>query len=204
MSDGTHGQKEPNKLLSREDILAALDAEPVFEIVTHEPGTISVTPMLGSTLEKISVEFERDDADDDAKLRCLLCQIGRKNDGEGQSIPISDSLANHVTSDELADFARKLLVSEEWASKDEAAGERSPKARVIRALEGEIEAAGASYRKLLNALGSSISAGTRESIANSSRLADKCSGLIPPDTHLGENARHEEVSDDQTTSIVFP
>ncbi|OXS97285.1 hypothetical protein B7H01_02660 [Pandoraea apista] len=31
-----------------------------------------------------------------------------------------------------------------------------------------------------------------------------CSGLIPPDTHLGENARHEEVSDDQTTSIVFP
>ena len=33
---------------------------------------------------------------------------------------------------------------------------------------------------------------------------DVCSGLIPPDTHLGENARHEEVSDDQTTSIVFP
>ncbi|VVE85650.1 hypothetical protein PSP31121_05340 [Pandoraea sputorum] len=29
-----------------------------------------------------------------------------------------------------------------------------------------------------------------------------CSGLIPPDTHLGENARHKEVSDDQTRAIV--
>ncbi|MDR9862439.1 hypothetical protein, partial [Pseudomonas baetica] len=27
----------------------------------------------------------------------------------------------------------------------------------------------------------------------------KCSGLMKPDTHLGENARQIEVSDDQTT-----
>lgn len=31
-----------------------------------------------------------------------------------------------------------------------------------------------------------------------------CSGLLTPDTHLGENARHGEVSDEQATSFVFP
>lgn len=31
-----------------------------------------------------------------------------------------------------------------------------------------------------------------------------CSGLLTPDTHLGENARHREVSDDQTTPYVYP
>lgn len=173
MSDRTSGQEEPNKLLSREEILAAFDAEPVFEIVTHDAGTINVTPMLANTLERIADEFARDDADDDTKLRCLLCQVGRTNGDDGQSAPISDSLANRVTGVELADFARKLLVSEEWASEDEAAGEPDPKGRVVRALRGEIEAAGASYRKLLDALGPSISAGTRASIANATRLADK-------------------------------
>lgn len=34
-------------------------------------------------------------------------------------------------------------------------------------------------------------------------LATTCSGLMKPDTHLGENARHEGVSDDQATSFVF-
>ncbi len=32
----------------------------------------------------------------------------------------------------------------------------------------------------------------------------KCSGLMKPDTHLGENTRHREVSDDQTTPYLFP
>ena len=31
---------------------------------------------------------------------------------------------------------------------------------------------------------------------------DTCSGLMKPDTHLGENARQIEVSDDQTTSFL--
>ena len=31
-----------------------------------------------------------------------------------------------------------------------------------------------------------------------------CSGLMKPDTHLGENARQNEVSDDQTTPYLFP
>lgn len=31
-----------------------------------------------------------------------------------------------------------------------------------------------------------------------------CSGLMKPDTHLGENARQIEVSDDQTTPYLFP
>jgi outer membrane receptor protein involved in Fe transport len=30
-----------------------------------------------------------------------------------------------------------------------------------------------------------------------------CSGLMKPDTHLGENARQIEVSDDQATSFIF-
>ena len=30
-----------------------------------------------------------------------------------------------------------------------------------------------------------------------------CSGLMKPDTHLGENARQIEVSDDQTTPYLF-
>ena len=32
----------------------------------------------------------------------------------------------------------------------------------------------------------------------------ECSGLMKPDTHLGENARQNEVSDDQTTPYLFP
>ena len=35
---------------------------------------------------------------------------------------------------------------------------------------------------------------------NQNRL---CSGLMKPDTHLGENTRQIEVSDDQTTSFLF-
>jgi hypothetical protein len=31
----------------------------------------------------------------------------------------------------------------------------------------------------------------------------ECSGLMKPDTHLGENARQIEVSDDQTTPFLF-
>ena len=31
-----------------------------------------------------------------------------------------------------------------------------------------------------------------------------CSGLMKPDTHLGENARHREVSDDRATSYLYP
>ncbi|MHC8408529.1 hypothetical protein [Pseudomonas sp. TMB3-21] len=33
--------------------------------------------------------------------------------------------------------------------------------------------------------------------------ANDCSGLMKPDTHLGENARQIEVSDDQTTPFLF-
>ncbi|WP_241017361.1 ATP-binding protein, partial [Paraburkholderia sp. Ac-20342] len=34
--------------------------------------------------------------------------------------------------------------------------------------------------------------------------ASVCSGLMKPDTDLGENARHGEVSDAEATSFVFP
>ncbi|VVP59770.1 hypothetical protein PS880_06069 [Pseudomonas fluorescens] len=34
-------------------------------------------------------------------------------------------------------------------------------------------------------------------------FATDCSGLMKPDTHLGENARQIEVSDDQTTPFLF-
>ncbi|WP_227792145.1 hypothetical protein [Burkholderia sp. BE17] len=34
--------------------------------------------------------------------------------------------------------------------------------------------------------------------------AGGCSGLMNPDTDLGENGRHEEVSDEQATTYVFP
>ena len=36
-----------------------------------------------------------------------------------------------------------------------------------------------------------------------SELMSDCSGLMKPDTHLGENARQTEVSDDQATSYLF-
>jgi len=36
-----------------------------------------------------------------------------------------------------------------------------------------------------------------------SRVARGCSGLMKPDTLLGENARQIEVSDDQTTPYLF-
>jgi hypothetical protein len=34
-------------------------------------------------------------------------------------------------------------------------------------------------------------------------LLANCSGLMKPDTHLGENARQIEVSDDQTTPLLY-
>ena len=35
------------------------------------------------------------------------------------------------------------------------------------------------------------------------KVKPMCSGLMKPDTHLGENARQIEVSDDQTTPLLF-
>ena len=35
-------------------------------------------------------------------------------------------------------------------------------------------------------------------------LPEHCSGLMKPDTHLGENARPREVSDDQATPYLYP
>ncbi|MFJ2550245.1 RNA-directed DNA polymerase, partial [Pseudomonas sp. NPDC087612] len=47
-----------------------------------------------------------------------------------------------------------------------------------------------------------------ERVTNGMALAHEfestCSGLMKPDTHLGENARHREVSDDQATSYLYP
>ena len=48
--------------------------------------------------------------------------------------------------------------------------------------------------------------GTQTAFGNSAALTAAgagCSGLMKPDTHLGENARHIEVSDDQATSCLF-
>jgi len=38
---------------------------------------------------------------------------------------------------------------------------------------------------------------------SSTPITERCSGLMKPDTHLGENARQIEVSDDQTTPFLF-
>jgi hypothetical protein len=35
-------------------------------------------------------------------------------------------------------------------------------------------------------------------------IGSLCSGLMKPDTHLGENARPKEVSDDQATPYLYP
>ena len=35
-------------------------------------------------------------------------------------------------------------------------------------------------------------------------ISNDCSGLMKPDTHLGENARPKEVSDDQATPYLYP
>ena len=45
--------------------------------------------------------------------------------------------------------------------------------------------------------------GERKSTVENVFLGAICSGLMKPDTHLGENARHIEVSDDQATSCLF-
>lgn len=34
--------------------------------------------------------------------------------------------------------------------------------------------------------------------------ASSCSGLMYPDTNLGENARHREVFDEQAKTYIFP
>ncbi|WP_455885179.1 polymorphic toxin type 15 domain-containing protein, partial [Pseudomonas spelaei] len=47
---------------------------------------------------------------------------------------------------------------------------------------------------------SSIGAQWRSRVSELDKVAGSiCSGLMKPDTHLGENARQNEVSDDQTT-----
>ncbi|WP_156176519.1 hypothetical protein [Pseudomonas veronii] len=44
---------------------------------------------------------------------------------------------------------------------------------------------------------------TLEIIAHRLLVFTQCSGLMKPDTHLGENARQIEVSDDQTTPLLY-
>ena len=46
--------------------------------------------------------------------------------------------------------------------------------------------------------------GLRLVVTTTGRKNWVCSGLMKPDTHLGENARHREVSDDQATSYLYP
>ena len=41
-------------------------------------------------------------------------------------------------------------------------------------------------------------------LPESTQIKALCSGLLTPDTHLGENARHREVSDDQATPYLYP
>lgn len=42
-----------------------------------------------------------------------------------------------------------------------------------------------------------------KAIHPSMTLYRDCSGLMKPDTHLGENARQIEVSDEQTTPLLY-
>ncbi|PVZ59256.1 hypothetical protein C9422_09930 [Pseudomonas sp. B1(2018)] len=49
----------------------------------------------------------------------------------------------------------------------------------------------------------SLKINTAWTSAEDSRNCYVCSGLMKPDTHLGENARQIEVSDDQTTPFLF-
>ncbi|OTP70434.1 hypothetical protein [Caballeronia sordidicola] len=173
MSEPTTGPTDSGKTLSREQLLGVLGAEPVFDFTSQVAGVIHVTPMLVNTLEKIVFEFERSDADDNSKLRRLLREIGQTDNETGQLGLISKILVDEVTDEELADFARKLLVSEEWASEKESIEELDPKGRVVKEIRKGMEAPGAAYKKMMDSLGSSISAATRASILDSSLIADR-------------------------------
>jgi len=48
-----------------------------------------------------------------------------------------------------------------------------------------------------------IRTSVRENHLSQDQLTEICSGLMKPDTHLGENARQIEVSDDQTTPLLY-
>jgi hypothetical protein len=153
--------------------LEALTPVPAFEFSSQSVGTIHVTPMLANTLEKIVFEFEKSDADDNSRLRRLLREIGQTENEDGILEAISKDRAAEVTDDELLDFARGLLVSEEWASQEESAQEADPKGRVVAEIRKQMEEGGAAYKKVMDSLGSSISAITRSSILDSSLVANR-------------------------------
>ncbi|CAB3774947.1 hypothetical protein LMG29542_08329 [Paraburkholderia humisilvae] len=158
---------------SKAKLLEALAVEPVFEFLSRGLGTIHVTAMRVNTLEKIVFEFEKSDADDNSRLRRLLREIGQTENGDGILEAISKDRAAEVTDDELLDFARHLLVSEEWATQEEAAQEADPKGRVVAEIRKQMEQAGSAYKTVMDSLGSSISAITRSSILDSSLIADR-------------------------------
>lgn len=173
MIDEPNGQAEMRTEVSREQLLTALEAKPVFGFASLALGPIQVTDIRVNTLERIAFEFERTGADDDSKLRRLLREIGQTTNDDGKTEPISEAHANNVTPDELAEFACALLISEEWLDEDAAVDEPDPKGRIVRELRESMNAAGAAHRKILDRLGPAISAASRISIANSTRLAEK-------------------------------
>jgi hypothetical protein len=129
--------------------------------------------MRANTLEKIVFEFEKNDANDSSRLRRLLREIGQTENEYGLLEPIPKDRVTEVTDDELLDFARGLLVSEEWANQEESAQETDPKGRVVAEIRKQMEDRGSAYKKVMDSLGSSISAITRSSILDSSVIANQ-------------------------------
>lgn len=173
MTDESNDQTQGRTGVTREQLLTALEASPVFEFASLTLGPIQVTDIRVNTLERIALEFERTGATVDSKLRRLLREIGQITDEHGKTKSISEAHASNVTPDELAEFARRLLISEGWLDEETAVDEPDPKARLVRELHESMNAVGAAHRKILDRLGSAISTASRTSIANSTRLAEK-------------------------------
>jgi hypothetical protein len=92
---------------------------------------------------------------------------------DGLREPIAKDRVTEVTDDELVDFARKFLVSEVWANQEEAAEESEPKRRAVAEIKNSMREAGSAYKKVMDSLGSGISAMTRASILDSSLIANR-------------------------------
>ncbi|WP_236066632.1 hypothetical protein [Pseudomonas alliivorans] len=79
---------------------------------------------------------------------------------------------------------------------------RDAETPTLRAVHAQVAAAISSLLDLVN--DTSVPRNVLDAFVDTLPLKSlRCSGLMKPDTHLGENARQIEVSDDQTTPLLY-
>jgi hypothetical protein len=125
---------------------------------------------------------------------CALCGAPHKAHARRQFYELHATCPNALNTEALERIGALYRIEESIRGKPP--DERSAHRR---------EHAGALFDQFHAWLATTLEALSRNSDTSRAILyALNCSGLLSPDTNLGEDTRHKEVSDEQATSYVFP